>query len=150
MYNNPLKAYQEIDKAGMSGRNIEAYALSKVASALRECRDNWDTPERDQLLEQAIKMNQRLWSILQAELTKEDNLLPPQIKQNLVRLGVYSDVRCVDILAYPNPEKLTILININEGIAAGLRQGAENMEKNNGQERRGRDSGAPSRSLAST
>jgi flagellar protein FlaF len=144
-----LQAYQEADKSGMSGREIEAYALTKAAVALKECQSQWNAPNRDQLLEHALKLNQRIWSIFQAELTREDNPLPPQIKQNLLRLSIYSDARGVDILAYPHPEKLTILININEGIAAGLRQGAVNMEKNggnminNGQERRGRDRGAP-------
>jgi len=39
----------------------------------------------------------------------------------LFRLSAFIDQRTLDTMAYPSPEKLTILININHNIAAGLR-----------------------------
>jgi flagellar protein FlaF len=106
----------------MSGRDVEAYALTKAAMALRDCQQNWHAPDRDQILEQALRINQRLWSILQAELTKAENPLPSHIKQNLLRLSVFIDKRIIKIMAEPKQEFLNIIININENLAAGLRE----------------------------
>jgi flagellar protein FlaF len=47
--------------------------------------------------------------------------LPLEIKQNLLALSVFVDRRIFEVMAYPAPEKLDILININRNIAAGLR-----------------------------
>lgn len=121
MYRNPVKTYENINKSTASGREIEAAVLTKAAQKLKECQVQWEAPNRVDRLDQAIRYNQRVWSILQAELDKEDNPLPGEIKLNLLRLSVFIDQRCLDIMAYPEPQKLTIIININNNIAAGLR-----------------------------
>lgn len=121
MYRNPVKTYENINKSTASGREIEAAVLSKAAQKLKECQSSWDSPNRVDRLDQAIRYNQRVWSILQAELDKQDNPLPRQIKINLLRLSTYIDQRCLDIMAYPEPQKLNVIININNNIAAGLR-----------------------------
>ena len=41
------------------------------------------------------------------------NPLPDQIKINLLRLSTFIDQRSLDIMAYPEPQKLNIIININ-------------------------------------
>lgn len=135
MYKNPLQAYQEADKSGMSGRDVEAYALSKAAMALRECQNNWDSPQRDQLLEHALNLNQRVWSIFQAELTRADNPMPLPIKQNILKLSTFIDKRIIEVVAEPNPERLNIIVSINENLAAGLRQSVTaSSEMNSGSE----------------
>ena len=121
MYRNPLEAYQTVDKATMSGRETEARVLSKAALKLKDCQDNWDAEDRNVKLDEALKYNQRIWSIFQGELAKEDNPLPRQLKQDLLRLGAFIDRRIFETMAYPDPEKLTVVININQNIAAGLR-----------------------------
>jgi flagellar protein FlaF len=105
----------------MSGREIEATVLTKAALKLKECQNNWDAENRDQKLDEALKFNQRIWSILQAELAKEDNPLPRQLRNDLLSLSVFIDRRILETLAYPSPEKLSIIIDINTNIAAGLR-----------------------------
>lgn len=121
MYANPAEAYKSTDQATMSGREIEATVLSKAALKLKECQNNWDAENRNQKLDDALKFNQRIWSILQAELAKEDNPLPMQLKRDLLSLSVFIDRRILETLAYPSPEKLSIIIDINNNIAAGLR-----------------------------
>ena len=121
MYANPAEVYRSTDKATMSGREIEATVLTKAALKLKECQNNWDAENRDQRLDDALKFNQRIWSILQAELAKEDNPLPMQLKRDLLSLSVFVDRRILETLAYPSPEKLSIIIDINNNIAAGLR-----------------------------
>jgi flagellar protein FlaF len=116
-----LKAYDSVNKATMSGREVEAEVLTKAAIRLKACQDNWAENGQGAKLEAALKYNQRIWTIIQAELEKPENLLPNALKADLLRLNVFIDKRTLETLAYPAPEKLTILININQNIAAGLR-----------------------------
>lgn len=115
-----LEAYRAALKTTMSGREIEASVLTKAALMLRNCQENWDSENHDTKLDEALKFNQLIWSIFQSELTKVDNPLPKNLKEDILSLGVFIDRRILDIMAYPSPEKLNIIININLSIAAGL------------------------------
>ena len=121
MYNNPLAAYKTVDKTTMSGRDTEARVLTQAALKLKDCRDNWQAEDRDEKLDEALKYTQRIWSIFQGELSKQDNPLPRQLKINLLRLSSFIDKRIFETMSYPSPEKLNAVININTNIAAGLR-----------------------------
>jgi flagellar biosynthesis activator protein FlaF len=119
------QAYRNIQKATISSeREIDAYALTECALRLKECQDNWDNmTERDKIdqLFNTLKINSRLWSIFQAEITREDNQLPQDVRENVLSLSLFVDQRTKDIMCFPESEKLTILININLNLAAGLR-----------------------------
>ena len=121
MYKNPLEAYQTTEKATMSGRDLEASVLTKAALKLADCQKNWDAEDRDTILDEALKFNQRIWSIFQAELSKDDNPLPVELRANLLRLSGFIDKRIFEVMADPQPEKLNIVMDINNNIAAGLR-----------------------------
>ena len=124
MYNSPLQAYESVNKTTMSGREIEASVLNLAARKLKECQDNWENDKRDEKLDAALQFNQHIWSILQGELVKAENPLPKEIRQNLLTLGAFVDKRIFEIMAFPSPEKLNIVIEINRNIAAGLIQAA--------------------------
>lgn len=121
MYQAALKTYETVTKATMNGREVEAAVLTKAALKLKDCQAHWDQADRGDKLTSALKFNQRVWSIFQAELEKKENPLPDKIKIDLIRLSAFIDKRIFEIMAYPSPEKLTIIININNNIAAGLR-----------------------------
>lgn len=129
-YPNPLEAYQNASKAAMRGPEIEAAVLTKAALRLKECQNDWDRPDRDKRLYAAIQYNQKIWSVFQAELSETDNPLPKALRLDLLRLGAIVDRRCVETLAFPDPQKLTLLIDINNNIAAGLRQQANQVKSN--------------------
>jgi flagellar biosynthesis activator protein FlaF len=116
-----LKAYRNAQNSTLSGRDVEAAALAQAALLLIECQKNWDSGERYAELSEALRINQTIWSIFQAELAKEDNPLPKQLKQDILRLSFFIDKRIIDVLAYPASEKLDSIININLNLAAGLR-----------------------------
>jgi flagellar biosynthesis activator protein FlaF len=116
-----IDAYKTAQKTVMSGREIEASALTKAANILKEIQDNWDTPGREEVLTQALKFNQVLWSIFQAELMDESNPLPKKLREDILSLSAFIDKRIIDIMAFPKPEKLTTIININMSLAVGLR-----------------------------
>jgi flagellar protein FlaF len=121
VYQAALKAYDSVNKATMGGRDIEAEVLTKAALKLKACQESWAENGQSDKLSAALQYNQRIWTIFQAELEKPDNPLPSALKADLLRLIFFVDKRTLETLAYPAPEKLTILININHNIAAGLR-----------------------------
>ena len=121
MSTNPMEAYESINQSTTSGREIEAAVLTKAARKLKLCQNNWDADDRPANLDLALKFNQRIWSIFQGELVREDNPLPRKLKVDLLSLSAFIDRRIYEIIADPAPEKLTIIININNNIAAGLR-----------------------------
>ncbi len=121
MYSNAVNAYKSVEKATVSGRETEARVLAQAAQQLRICQKRWDDEDRKELLDEALNYNQRIWTILQGELGKTDNPLPDHIKRDLLRLSGFIDKRIFEVMAFPEPEKLDIIIKINENIAAGLR-----------------------------
>lgn len=126
MYRNALAAYQEVERETLSGRETEARVLTRGAQKLQDCQNNWGREDRNAMLEEAIKYNQRIWSIFQAELSRDDNPLPKKLRLDLLRLSAFIDKRILEAIAFPRPEKLTAVININRNLAAGLRQSACN------------------------
>lgn len=121
MYATQLNAYQTNTKTTLSGRDLEAAVLAKGAVMLKECQDNWNSGDITQKLTDALKFNQKLWSFFQSELAKPENPLPRKLREDILSLSIFIDKRIFEVMAYPSPEKLTIIININLNIAAGLR-----------------------------
>ena len=121
MFANARQSYEEGTKTSVSGREIEARALSKAAHLLQECVQQWDAPGRSARLDEAIRFNQRLWSVFQAELARKDHELPLELRVNLLRLSQFIDKRSFEVLSDPAPTKLQALIDLNRNIAEGLR-----------------------------
>ena len=118
-----MQAYRNVQKATIvSEREIDAYALTQCAQKLRECQQNWDMSENERIdrLFAALRINGKLWSIFQAEITRDGNPLPKQVREDLLTLSLFVDKRTKDIMCFPEAEKLTVLININLNLAAGL------------------------------
>jgi flagellar protein FlaF len=128
-----LEAYKTAKTSNMSGREIEAMALTSCANMLSDCQKNWDAPDREGTLNEVLRINQRVWSILQAELTRKDNPLPKKLKEDLLSLSIFIDKRTIQVMAHQELEKLNILININLNIAAGLNTTPKNNEQAVGQ-----------------
>jgi flagellar protein FlaF len=122
MYAAQMQAYRNVQKVKVSDREIDAYALTQAALKLQECQKSGDMPERERIdrLFEALKLNGLLWSIFQARITAADNPLPKQLREDLLTLSLFVDKRTKEVMCFPEPEKLTVLININLNIAAGL------------------------------
>ena len=75
----------------------------------------------NELLDDALSYNQRLWTLLQSELARPDNPLPENVRFDILRLSRFIDKRIYETMAFPAPEKLDIIIKINQNLAAGLR-----------------------------
>ncbi len=123
MLKTGIEAYRAVQKNTLSGRELEASVLVKAAHKLKHCKENWDSPDRDERLDEALRYNQRLWSFFQAELSRPDHPMPKKLREDLLSLSLFIDKRIFEVMASPSPEKLDILININLNIAAGLSSG---------------------------
>jgi flagellar protein FlaF len=121
MYAAQVEAYRKTQKITMTGREVEASVLTKAALMLKKCQDHWEDSDREIKLDEALKFNQLVWSIFQGELTKPDNPLPKTLRQDILNLSAFVDKRIFEVMAFPERQKLTILININFNIAAGLK-----------------------------
>jgi flagellar protein FlaF len=120
MFASARRAYESGTKSAPSGRELEAAALFKAARQLEQCRQEWNAPERDQHLEEALRYNQRLWTFFQSEWMAENCPIPAALRANLLRLSNYVDRRTFEIMSRPSPESLKVLIDINREIATGL------------------------------
>ncbi|MBC2734789.1 MAG: flagellar biosynthesis regulator FlaF [Desulfobacteraceae bacterium] len=123
VYSNAFKNYQDVEKATISGRETEARVLTQAAIKLQVCQKNWQDGNFEDL-DAALKYNQKIWSIFQSELANDDNPLPTQIKRDLLKLAGFIDRRIFETMSFPSPEKLDIIIKINQNLAAGLRGSA--------------------------
>lgn len=120
MFNSATRSYESVTKHSATGRELEAAALFKAARLLDACRTNWDGADRRERLGDALRFNQRLWTLFQTDLARPGHALPPDLRVNLLRISTFIDKRTFEILADPAPDKLDPLIEINRNIALGL------------------------------
>ena len=100
-------------------RATEAWALTesgrRLALAMRGNRN---------AMREALRLNWRLWTIFQADLTValEGQEKPSEVQLNMLTLCQFVDKHTVAALGDPTAERLQVLIDINRNIAAGLRE----------------------------
>jgi flagellar protein FlaF len=124
MQPNQTDAYRQVQKTALTDRELEAAVLMKAAAMLKRCQVNWDAADREESLAKALRYNQLLWSFFQSALVDPKNPLPDKMKEDILRLSMFIDKRIFEILSYPEPEKISIIIDINMNIAEGLRTAA--------------------------
>ncbi len=102
-------------------REMDAAAFSQAAYVLDQARQS---PDDAELAERALKYNQLLWSIIQADVSEKDNALPDELKANLMSLSIFVDKQTSKGLTEPTEELFDSLISINLNISEGLMEGA--------------------------
>jgi flagellar protein FlaF len=117
MSNEGVKSYDHIRKRGGAPRESEGRALLEAARRLSEAQQS---PSDSNGLREAARLNWRLWTIFQAELSAPDCPMPVEIRTNMLNLCNFVDKRTVALLAETKPQMADVLININRQIAAGL------------------------------
>jgi flagellar protein FlaF len=108
---------QSIALENASPEQTLAWGLTTTARRMAAACDAGTT--RDQVLD-AVRVNWRLWTIIQAEQADPDCATPKNIREGLLNLANFIDKRSIELLANPDPAKLVPLIDINRNIAAGL------------------------------
>jgi flagellar protein FlaF len=112
------QAYGKVANQVSNQRELEAELLLTAAGQLQTIRDGWETKHAE--LNAALLNNRKLWSILVTSVTKPDNPLPANVRQNVANIGVFVLKHTMTTLADPRPENLGSLININRELASGL------------------------------
>ena len=98
-------------------REMDAAAFSQAAYVLDQARQKISDTDA---CEKALKYNQLLWSIVQADVAEGNNELPDELKANLMSLSLFVDKQTSKGLSEPTEELLDSLININLNISEGL------------------------------
>jgi flagellar protein FlaF len=74
----------------------------------------------DEAILAAVRVNWRLWTIIQAELLDPQCSVPMDVRSNVLTLAQFVDKHSVEIIGKPSPKQLDVLISINRELAGGL------------------------------
>lgn len=126
---NGSSAYENVQRDGLEGRELEAAILSRAAQKLSRCKARWEAnKEYRDMLNEALRYNQKLWSFFQIELGNPANPLPEALRFDLLRLSHFVDKKTFALFAGGNLNDLEAIIRINQRIAAGLLSGHRTVE----------------------
>ena len=117
MSQDKLQAYAQTQKSALPPREVEAMAFTKAALMLDEAKGQ--TEDYDAYAA-ALKFNQLLWTIIQADIVDTANTLPPQLKANILSLSIFVDKQTLKALSDTDAKNLDSLIDINKNLAEGL------------------------------
>jgi flagellar protein FlaF len=101
------QAYGSTQKLGADARQTEARALLEAARRMAEAQDRPDDREEYRA---SLRLNWRLWTIIQSDIVSEENALPAEIKANIMSLSVFIDKHTVGALSDPDAAKMNVLI----------------------------------------
>ena len=113
--------YSRLPASG-SPTYTEAWALVEAARRLAVAIESGplDSPDVRKAVRDALRLNWRLWTIFQTELSADESPVPIEIRQNMLSLCNFVDNHTVQAMAEPSAEKIATLIEINRNIATGL------------------------------
>lgn len=129
MYGNTLMSshqdqvtkYDRFPEPG-SPAQTEGWALLEAAKRLAAAimLGNDDDKEVKEARKDALRLNWRLWTIFQAELTHDRPDMDTDLQINMLTLCQFVDKHTVGALLKPTAENLSVLIDLNRNIASGL------------------------------
>lgn len=103
--------------SGDDPRSTEAWALGEASRRLALAAKMDDKGEA---LREALRLNQRLWSIFQAALSEPDCPLSKDVRDNVLALSVMIDRHVMARLSDLDGSKIGPILDINRAIAEGL------------------------------
>ncbi len=104
-------------------RELEGRVLLKASRMMQDLVRDWDnrTPE---LLEATLVYNRQIWMLFyDTALENPEGNRPNDLRSNIINLANFIFKRELEILSGPQKEKISVLININKEVAAGLLAG---------------------------
>jgi flagellar biosynthesis activator protein FlaF len=102
---------------GSDPRSTEAWALGEASRRLALAAKMDD---KGVALREALRLNQRLWSIFQAALTEPDCPVPQEIRENVLALSIMVDRQVLERLGDLDGTKIGAILDINRAVAEGL------------------------------
>ncbi len=133
MNQNDIKQYQQQSSYAQvpppgNPTYTEAWALVEAARRMAMPIEfgDFDAPENLAKLRDALRLNWRLWTIFQTELSLEDGSVPGDIRESMLNLCNFVDKHTVYTINQPTAENVSTLIEINRHIANGLLTSLQN------------------------
>jgi flagellar biosynthesis activator protein FlaF len=117
--NYASNAYAKVAKETAPPRELEASLLLRAAAKLQAAHDSWNAKPAG--LQDALVYNRRLWTVLLDAVARDDNKLPVETRDSLLKIGAFVLGETFALMTKPKPQHLNSIIRINRGIAAGLR-----------------------------
>lgn len=113
--------YRQAPRAG-SPTYTEAWALVEAARRMAAAIQSGPSAEIEtkRRIRDTLRLNWRLWTIFQSELTTSPGRVPDEIRMNMLNLCQFVDKHTIDAIADTTPEKVAVLIDMNRNIASGL------------------------------
>ena len=126
---NQMKAYQQGSQQGYqhipqpgSPTYTEAWALIEAARRMAVAIESGpaDDLKARNVIRETLRLNWRLWTIFQAELTVGNSQVPDDVRENMLTLCKFVDNHTVETMSDLTPENIAVLIDLNRIIASGL------------------------------
>ena len=122
-------SYDQVPQPG-NPTYSEAWALVEAARRMAAPLEygSIEDPENLDKLRDGLRLNWRLWTIFQTELSLEEGTVPADIRENMLSLCHFVDKHTVEALNDPTAERVATLIEVNRQIANGLLTSLQNTE----------------------
>lgn len=112
-----VSAYLETKQQILDPRQTESQIFRRVTDQLKQAASN---ERRDESYHRAVLDNRRLWSALAGDVSDPSNMLPEDLKSNLLSLAVWVEREAS--AAHSGQADIRTMVEINEAIIAGLNQ----------------------------
>jgi flagellar protein FlaF len=110
-----VSAYLETKQQIVDPRQSESLIFRRVTDQLKDVAE---AERRDEMYHRAVLDNRRLWTALAADVSDPSNMLPDELKSNLLSLAIW--VERESGAAHSGGADIRSMIEINEAIIAGL------------------------------
>ena len=123
-------SYDQIPQPG-NPTYTEAWALTETARRMAKPIESGSLHTADNLAKarEALRLNWRLWTIFQTELSHEEGPVPDDIRGNMLSLCNFVDKYSVQAINKPTVERVMRLVEINRQIANGLLESLHRKEE---------------------
>ncbi|MBM3580403.1 MAG: hypothetical protein FJX37_00360 [Alphaproteobacteria bacterium] len=124
-YARPAAGYSAVPRGG-TPTYTEAWALIEASRRMAEAVAAYDqdqSKDNPRAIRDALRLNWRLWTVFQAEMTAATVPVSEDVRINILTLCKYVDTRTAALLVETTPEKVLQLVEINRQIATGLLEG---------------------------
>ena len=122
-------SYDQIPQPG-NPTYTEAWALIETARRMVDPIESGSLKDADNLVKArvALRLNWRLWTIFQTELSHEEGAVPDDIRGNMLSLCNFVDKHSVATINSPTVDGIMRLVEINRQIANGLLESLQGDE----------------------
>ena len=122
-------SYDQIPQPG-NPTYTEAWALIETARRMVAPIELGSLEDADNLVKArvALRLNWRLWTIFQTELSHEEGAVPDDIRGNMLSLCNFIDKHSVATINNPTVSGIMRLVEINRQIANGLLDSLQRSE----------------------